>query len=68
MSITTQTKLLRQETIEQLDGTKTVLQNIEAGAADLIEWLHHYEPLWDERLAVLKQLAEQNSGEPGAST
>src|SRR5436853_2842435 len=27
----------------ELDGTKTVLQNIEAGAADLIEWLHRYE-------------------------
>ncbi len=27
----------------ELDDTKTVLQNIEAGAADLIEWLHRYE-------------------------
>ena len=27
----------------ELDGTKTVLQNIEAGAADLIEWLRRYE-------------------------
>ena len=27
----------------ELDGTKTVQQNIEAGAADLIEWLRRYE-------------------------
>jgi ATP-binding cassette subfamily F protein uup len=27
----------------ELDDTKTVLQNIEAGAADLIEWLRRYE-------------------------
>src|SRR5580704_14123909 len=27
----------------ELDGTKTVLQNIEAGAADLKEWLRLYE-------------------------
>ena len=27
----------------ELDGTKTVQQNIEAGAADLIEWLRKYE-------------------------
>ena len=27
----------------ELDDTKTVLQNIEVGAADLIEWLHRYE-------------------------
>jgi len=27
----------------ELDGTKTVHQNIEAGAADLVEWLHRYE-------------------------
>ena len=27
----------------ELDGTKTVLQNIEAGAADLVEWQRRYE-------------------------
>ncbi len=27
----------------ELDGTKTVRQNIEAGAADLIEWMRRYE-------------------------
>jgi ATP-binding cassette subfamily F protein uup len=27
----------------ELDGTKTVLQNIEAGAADLLEWIRRYE-------------------------
>src|SRR6185503_2951718 len=27
----------------ELDAAKTVLQNIEAGAADLIEWLRRYE-------------------------
>ena len=27
----------------ELDGAKTVLQNIEAGAADLLEWLRRYE-------------------------
>jgi len=26
----------------ELDGDKTVLQNIEAGAADLLEWLRRY--------------------------
>ncbi|CAN5821192.1 energy-dependent translational throttle protein EttA [soil metagenome] len=27
----------------ELDGTKTVLENIEAGAADLVEWMRRYE-------------------------
>jgi hypothetical protein len=32
------------------------------------EWLHHYEPLWDERLAVLKQLVEQSNEATGAES
>lgn len=27
----------------------------------IADWLAHYEPLWDERLATLKQLAEQST-------
>jgi DNA-binding transcriptional ArsR family regulator len=36
-----------------------------AALRQVAEWLHHYEPLWDERLATLKQLAEQSAPETG---
>ena len=39
-----------------------------AALRQVAEWLYHYEPLWDERLATLKQLAEQSAQEPGAAS
>ena len=33
----------------------------------IAEWLQHYEPLWDRRLATLKQLVEQQPHEREAS-
>ncbi len=40
--------------------------HLNAAALRLIaEWLTHYEPLWDERLATLKQLAEQSTQKNG---
>ena len=38
------------------------LYSLQADALrQVAEWLQYYEPLWDERLALLKQLAEQGS-------
>lgn len=41
----------------ELDGTKTVLENIEAGAADLVEWMRRYEE-GDGSEAELAQLLD----------
>lgn len=39
-----------------------------AALRQVAEWLHHYEPLWDKRLATLKQLAEQSAPEQGTAS
>jgi DNA-binding transcriptional ArsR family regulator len=37
-----------------------------ASLRQVADWLQHYEPLWDERLATLKRLAEQAEQTTGA--
>src|SRR6184192_1787923 len=48
----------------ELDGTLTVRQNIEAGAADLMEWLRRYESGQgtDSELAVLLNQIDSADG------
>ncbi|RIK43821.1 MAG: transcriptional regulator [Chloroflexi bacterium] len=52
----------------QPDGRERRYQLNAAALRQVAEWLHHYEPLWDERLAMLKQLAEQNAEGTGTSS
>jgi len=48
----------------ELDGTKTVLENIEAGAADLVEWMRRYEEGdgHDNELSDLLELIQHADG------
>src|SRR5216110_2295381 len=48
----------------ELDGNLTVLQNIEAGAADLINWLHRYQSgdSSDAEMSVLLNQIESVDG------
>src|SRR5689334_6128935 len=48
----------------ELDGAKTVRQNIEAGAADLMDWLHRYETghCSEAEMADLQHNIEQADG------
>ena len=48
----------------ELDGTKTVQENIESGAADLVEWLRRYEEGegTDDELGELLHLIEHTDG------
>lgn len=45
----------------ETDGRERCYRLNAATLRQVAEWLHHYEPLWDERLATLKQLAEQST-------
>lgn len=44
------------------DGRERLYSLQAEALRQVAEWLQHYEPLWDERLALLKQLAEQTNG------
>jgi ATP-binding cassette subfamily F protein uup len=48
----------------ELDGTKTVLENIEAGAADLVDWMRRYEAGdgHDNELSDLLELIQHADG------
>ena len=48
----------------ELDGTKSVLENIEAGAADLVEWMRRYETGegHDNELSELLELIQHADG------
>src|ERR1041385_45879 len=48
----------------ELDGNRTVRENIEAGAADLIEWLHRYQSglSSDSEMATLLNQMESVDG------
>jgi DNA-binding transcriptional ArsR family regulator len=63
-------RILREAHLVQaeLDGRERRYRLNAAALRQVAEWLHHYEPLWDERLATLKQLAEQSAPEPGAAS
>lgn len=52
----------------EADGRERRYHLNAAALRHVAEWLQHYEPLWDERLAALKQLAEQNNQETGATS
>ncbi|MCL4861512.1 MAG: winged helix-turn-helix domain-containing protein [Caldilineaceae bacterium] len=62
-------RILREARLVQAqpDGRERRYQLNATALRQVAEWLQHYEPLWDERLATLKQLAEKNAGETGAS-
>jgi DNA-binding transcriptional ArsR family regulator len=63
-------RILRETQLVQAekDGRERRYRLNAAALRQVAEWLHHYEPLWDERLVALKQLAEQTAGETGESS
>ena len=46
----------------ELDGDRTVRENIEAGAADLMEWLHRYQAGHEQRSGNWRALLNQIEG------
>ena len=62
-------RILRQAQLVQADtvGRERRYRLNALALRQVAEWLYHYEPLWDERLATLKRLAEQSAGETGAT-
>jgi DNA-binding transcriptional ArsR family regulator len=63
-------RILRQAKLVQSepDGRERRYSLNAVALRQVAEWLHHYEPLWDERLATLKQLAEQNADQTGVAS
>lgn len=63
-------RILREAHLVQAhpDGRERRYQLNAAALRQVAEWLHHYEPLWDERLVTLKRLAEKHAEETGASS
>jgi DNA-binding transcriptional ArsR family regulator len=61
-------RILREADLVQAqpDGRERRYQLNAAALRQVADWLHHYEPLWDERLATLKRLAEENATKTGA--
>ena len=62
-------RLLRQAQLVQADvvGRERRYRLNPLALRQVAEWLQHYEPLWDERLATLKRLAEQSAEATGAT-
>jgi DNA-binding transcriptional ArsR family regulator len=62
-------RMLRQAQLVQADtvGRERRYRLNALALQQVAEWLHHYEPLWAERLANLKRLAEESAGETGAT-
>ena len=63
-------RILRQARLVQAkpEGRERCYHLNAATLRQVAAWIEHYEALWDERLATLKQLAEQNRGQSEGKT